>query len=754
MKPMTLRSWPTQERDPWSMEKCIRTCLLPIVAFVVLSACQRSDSFETRFALTGELATADIHFEPTELDFGSAEARAFLDSGWSWNERSFGTSFVWGTGPISELHFFLSSPRDLGLEMRCFPYSFEGAPTQEIRPTLNDIPLEPISLESGPRTYQIQVPAEALKRGINRLTFEYQYSQSPETGSRGGKARSLAVGWDWLRFHLEPVASPSEITASETGISMPFGSGIDFYFEARPQDRLVFDQISGLDETAAALEISLLTDRGTLIESLDLRSNRQGVTIDLPLDEEQAVKLSFLAAAQAETPDPLFLRGPRIESPSSQREPAVEPGFVETEGLQAGLPDILLYVVDTMRADHLGLYGYARDVSPEIDRFGKEAVVFDHAMAQTSWTKPAVASIFTGLRTTAHGVNHREQRLASRFSTMAELLSAANYRTIAFTTNAYFSADSGLRQGFDEFALEPARADRVNQQIFDWLDRDEAGSPLFLYVHTIDPHAPYDPPEQYRRTFAPDVSDPEAGSFEHIRGLAFGEIPKTPQTVQDLMDLYDAEIAFADRQFGLLLEDLRRRGLYDQMLIVLASDHGEGFYEHGIQGHGWDLYRESIQVPMLLKLPGTTIGQRVAEPVQQIDLLPTLLELAGLEAPTELQGRSLAPLLDRKRLQAASGDPVFSYLDYEGRRGMSVIWNQWKLIEPLSASFARSRELYDRVQDPEEQIDLAVEYPVLAGYLATLIRRQLLELDQLPEIETMDFDDETKQQLKALGYLQ
>ena len=337
---------------------------------------------------------------------------------------------------------------------------------------------------------------------------------------------------------------------------------------------------------------------------------------------------------------------------------------------------------------------------------------------------------------------------------MAELLSAANYRTIAFTTNAYFSADSGLRQGFDEFALEPARADRVNQQIFDWLDRDEAGSPLFLYVHTIDPHAPYDPPEQYRRAFAPDVSDPEAGSFEHIRGLAFGEIPQTPQTVQDLMDLYDAEIAFADRQFGLLLEDLRRRGLYDEMLIVLASDHGEGFYEHGIQGHGWDLYRESIQVPMLLKLPGTTIGQRVEEPVQQIDLLPTLLELAGLEAPTELQGRSLAPLLDRKLLQAASGGPVFSYLDYEGRRGMSVIWNHWKLIEPLSASFARSRELYDRVQDPEEQIDLAVEYPVLAGYLATLIRRQLLELNQLPEIETMEFDDETIQQLKALGYLQ
>lgn len=753
MEPTTLRSWPAEARDPRSGGMCIRTWLLPVVVFVLLSACQPADSFETRLALTGELATADLHFEPTELDLGSPQARASLGSGWSWNERSGGTSFVWGTGHLSELHFFLSSPREMSLEMRCFPYSFEGAPRQEIRPTLNDILLEPISLESKPQVYQVHIPANASRQGINRLTFEYEYSHSPDTGSRGRRTRSLAVGWDWLRFQFEPAASTSEITASEAGISMPFGTGIDFYFEAAPGDRLSFDEIFVPDQTASGLEISLLTDRGAEVDLLDLQSSRKGVSIDLPLDEGQAVKLSFLTAAHAGAPDPIFLRAPRIESVPSQHEVTAEAVATDAARLQTNLPNVLLYVVDTMRADHLGLYGYPRQVSPEIDRFGQEAIVFDHAIAQTSWTKPAVASIFTGLRTTAHGVNHREHRLASSFSTMAELLSEATYRTVAFTTNAYFSADSGLRQGFDEFSLQPARADRVNQQIFDRLDHDEEGSPLFLYVHTIDPHAPYDPPEQFRLEFAPRVSDPEAGTFEHIRGLAFGEIPRTNQTDQDLTDLYDAEIAFADRQFGLLLEDLRRRGLYDEMLIVLASDHGEGFYEHGIQGHGWDLYRESIQVPMLLKLPGTTTGQRIAEPVQQIDLLPTLLELVGVEVPASIQGRSLASLLGRDPIQATGGGPVFSYLDYEGRRGMSVIWNRWKLIEPLSAGFAQNRELFDRVQDPQEQQNVAADHPVVAGYLATLTRRQMLELDQLPESETMEFDDETKRQLEALGYL-
>ena len=190
------------------------------------------------------------------------------------------------------------------------------------------------------------------------------------------------------------------------------------------------------------------------------------------------------------------------------------------------------------------------------------------------------------------------------------------------------------------------------------------------------------------------------------------------------------------------------------MVIVFVSDHGEGFYEHGIQGHGWDLYRESIQVPLILKPPGTSSGRRVAELVQQIDLLPTLLGLVGIEVPKELQGRSLVPLLGDESSSDGTQTPVFSYIDYEGREGMSMIRGPWKLIEPLSSGFGRSRELYQRFQDPDEQLDLAAEYPVLAGYLATLIRQQLLELDQIPEVESVEFDEETRQQLKALGYLQ
>jgi arylsulfatase A-like enzyme len=535
---------------------------------------------------------------------------------------------------------------------------------------------------------------------------------------------------------------------------MPLGTGIDFHFLANGEDRLVIDQVDVPDSTGSRIEITLLSDGKGEIELLDLNSSQKNLSIDLPTGGQMAVRLSLRAASHAVSPYPILLRGPRIETALSGTEIPAEASDSEARQLGSVRPNVLVYVVDTMRADHLGLYGYSRNVSPEIDEFGSQAYVFDQAMAQTSWTKPAVASIFTGLGTTAHGVNHREHRLPSRLHTMAELFSDASYRTAAFTTNAYFSTDSGLRQGFDEFKLQPARASRVHQQIFEWLDMKEGEDPFLLYVHTIDPHAPYDPPESFRREFAAEVEDPAAGSFEHIRGLAFGEIPRTPQTDQSLIRLYDAEIAYADRQFGLLLDDLRRRGLYDEMLILFVSDHGEGFYEHGVQGHGWDLYRESTQVPMILKLPGKSSGHRVKALAQQIDLLPTLLDLAGIEIPEVIQGRSLVPLLAREPTPEAEPVPVFSYLDYEGRRGMSVIYGQWKLIEPLSGSFAPSRELYDRLADPEEKIDLAAKRPILAGYLATLVRQRLLEPERLPEVESIEFDDQTRQQLRALGYLE
>lgn len=718
-----------------------------------LAACQPGESFETRIDLAKSLATAEVHHETGVLDLGAPEARDFLGTGWSWNERSGETTFVWGTGKISELRFFLSTARDLDLEIRCFPFSYPGAPTQVIRPTLNDTTLDSITLAQKTDSYRIHIPASALVHGMNRLLFEYAYSRTSET-SDGGDKRSLAVGWDWIRFHLDPPPAEPAITATETGISMPFGTGIDFHFMASGRDRLVIDQIEGPDLTDSGIEITLLADGSSEIELLDLRSSQRNLAIDLPTGAQRAVRLSMRAASRDGGPDPILLRGARIETALSGSETFVDVPDSDARQLEPNRPNVLVYVVDTMRADHLGLYGYSRNVSPEIDEFGSQAYVFDQAMAQTSWTKPAVASIFTGLGTTAHGVNHREHRLPSRLLTMAELFSDASYSTVAFTTNAYFSTDSGLRQGFDEFTLQPARADRVHQQIFEWLDREDREDPFLLYVHTIDPHAPYDPPESFRREFAAEVEDPDAGSFEHIRGLAFGEIPRTPQTDQSLIRLYDAEIAYADRQFGLLLDDLRRRGLYDEMLILFVSDHGEGFYEHGIQGHGWDLYRESTQVPMILKLPGDDAGRRVRELAQQIDLLPTLLDLTSIEIPEVVQGRSLASLLASEARSEADPIPVFSYLDYEGRKGMSVIYGQWKLIEPLSSSFAPSRELYDRLEDPDEQIDLSAQYPILAGYLASLVRQQLLELEQLPEVESMEFDDQTRQQLKALGYFE
>ena len=204
----------------------------------------------------------------------------------------------------------------------------------------------------------------------------------------------------------------------------------------------------------------------------------------------------------------------------------------------------------------------------------------------------------------------------------------------------------------------------------------------------------------------------------------------------------------------MLLEALQTRQLYEDLVVVFLSDHGEGLYQHGILGHGWDLHREAIQIPLILRVPGLARGQRIEDPVQQIDLLPTLLDLLAIDDSESHQGRSLKPLLEGSYSEEDSDTPLLAYLDYEGRKGMSLILGPWKLIEPLSSSFSSGRQLFHRVRDPDERTNLASEYPVLAGYMATRVRAELLEFEKLSEPERMEFDEQTREELRALGYLQ
>ncbi|HYU34387.1 MAG TPA: sulfatase [Thermoanaerobaculia bacterium] len=421
-------------------------------------------------------------------------------------------------------------------------------------------------------------------------------------------------------------------------------------------------------------------------------------------------------------------------------------------------PDVIVYLVDTLRADHLGCYGYPRGTSPRIDAFAAESVLFEHAVAQSAWTRPAVTSLLTGLEPHTHGVQQRLDALPASFDTLPEILHREGYQTAAFVSSAVITAKFGFGQGFDVFrqrtkeTIEPERttSEWVNEEALRWLEQRDPDRPFFLFLHTLDPHMPYRPPEPFRRRLAPDA-DPRAGLLEHVVALRDGLQPTSARDREEIPALYDAEIAGNDAAFGRLIAGLRARGLSEPLLLVFVSDHGEELFDHGGWEHGSTLYQELVHVPLLLKLPwGAGAGRRIGETVRQVDVLPTILDVLGDQIPQGLQGRSLLPLL-----QAPSRRPpaAFSSLDLDGRRIESAVLGNRKLIHTLAHDRRPAgMELYDLAADPGERRNLAAAEPSTVQGLAWLIERRA-RAGAPPDASRVTLDRELEEQLRALGYV-
>jgi arylsulfatase A-like enzyme len=609
------------------------------------------------------------------------------------------------------------------------------------------------------REYSIELPGSAIQTGRNTLQIRYSSSVSPYEINGSGDHRQLAVAWDWIRFDLEP---PKVAPVSDSDfdlLTLSAGTQVDFFFLVRPGDRLTIDEIANPGAPRVRLEVSYSEDGAPELELVSADEVRPSHSIELPAQLQTPARLrfrTFVRDGRNQTAQPLQIRGARVESRlGSASPPDSQIGSSESQP-RADRPNVLLYLVDTLRSDRLGAYGNPRQLTPALDALATESLVFEHAFAHSSWTKPSVASILTGLLPFEHGVNHRRHRLADSFTTIAEALGNAGYATAAFAMNPYLNEGSGLQQGFDHFDLSDDRPDEVIGRAISWLDQTRSGSPFLLYVHTVEPHDPYSPPDEFRRKFAPGVEDREIGTAEHIKLLGKRKQARTDEVVAAIRSLYDAEVAYCDRQFGNLMQELRELDLFDDTLIIFVSDHGEAFYEHGAMGHGWDLYKEVVEVPLIVRPPGGMVQKRVANPRQLVDIVPTVLTYVGLALPRELSGLSLSSseMAGERVTGSVGGSPVFSYMDYDGRRGVSAISGRWKLIEPLSDSFLPQRVLFDRLADPSEAENLAYQHPVLAGWLASLARKQVLSLDSAEPPDKVEFDEKTERQLRALGYIE
>ncbi|MBN1825987.1 MAG: sulfatase [Candidatus Eisenbacteria bacterium] len=383
--------------------------------------------------------------------------------------------------------------------------------------------------------------------------------------------------------------------------------------------------------------------------------------------------------------------------------------------------NILIILVDTLRADHVGSYGYARSTTPHLDRLSEESSVFDHAYSHSPWTMPSVASLLTSLTPRDHGITDWQQPLDERFLTLAEWLSTKGYSTAAFVSHIIFRRKFHFDQGFrhyDQSVLRIGQSESIStsKEVTDlavrWL-REREDAPFFLWVHYFDPHSVY---------------------LSH-EGFAFGDHP---------IDRYDSEIAFTDNQIGRLLDAVREEGILDDTIILFVADHGEEFLDHGGLEHSRTLFEELIRVPLMIRVPGVS-PDRIREIVGMQDLAPTLLDLAGIEIPAEFRGESI-PLVDG-RFQPGEDRTIFAEtLRFADKRGIRT--GRWKLIEDRENGAV---SLYDLEMDPGESRDAAADNP-------DVFRKMKGVLDGYYEVPRasigeVELSEELKNDLKSLGYL-
>jgi arylsulfatase A-like enzyme len=449
-----------------------------------------------------------------------------------------------------------------------------------------------------------------------------------------------------------------------------------------------------------------------------------------------------------------------------------------------GRPHVIVYCIDTLRADHLGTYGYGRDTTPFIDELAEKAVVFDNATSQAPWTLPSVTSYLTSTFPTTHGVLKIGRHVPDELQTMAETMRAAGYQTVGFVQNAFAGSATGADRGFDVFfdRLRPADAEgRVDRhsvgELVDWLDHRTSRQPLFLYVHTVEPHWPNYTPrragpfgewsedqkaelDELVKRFRKLRKGPGKESAE-ARDRRVGELrtvhAQITERTQMATDQYDNGVRRADENVRSLVEILERDGYWSDSIFVLLSDHGEELGDHGYWQHDQSLHRELIHVPLLLRYPGAPQGRRVTSPVQLIDVLPTLAELIGSPAHASWEGSSLLALArsgeaqDRvaisERINLRRDDPL---LDSRGDVEVALVSRDWKAI--LHADVGQL-SLYDATTDPKETADLAGT----RGDAATALRKDAekwIALRRPRKGEDRRLSARAVESLKALGYVQ
>ena len=694
---------------------------------------------------------------PLRLEFGGDGVAGVLGDGWS-DPVAGGpgeTGWRWAPAPAATLRLELPPPADRRLQLTA--RRPDELASQRLEVWLNGHQLSGDELPAEWTELVAEAPREEWLPGANELVLRFATLRVAEGASRSAQLAELTI---------ETLAEPAlalEGDAEGPRARQPGGTSVDL-FRRLPEGspRLVL-AASGPGGAAARAALDVEPDGGELVEAWrgELTAT-DGQIVDLSPWAGALVRLRLSAPGSGLAWRRLELLGAATGG-APQEAVVAETREVVEEGTR---PNLLLYVIDTLRADHTSLYGYHRPTTPRLEALAREGILFDPAWANASWTRPGTATLLTGTLPTVHGAMNTLSLLSPDVRLLSETLRQAGYRTHAVVTNPNLRGRWALDRGWDEYRyidLDLPFTDSsavINREVIPRLGELAAGDgPFFLYLHSMDPHAPYQPPEGYRRFLDPEYDGEVDGSMASV-GRLFDRLRRDGAAawaadLEQLDGLYDGGILHNDARIGELVDAMAELGLLETTAILVTSDHGEEFFEHGGVHHGHSLYQEQIRIPMLLRPPGGTAPRKIAD-AQQVDVAVMLAALAGVAPPPTAIGLDLPTVGD------ASGRPVFAEEELRDRRLWSFVEEGMKLHYNRNARHAEyqrqeTHELFDLAADAGETRNLWADRPVVAGYLRQRARALAAGLAAGAERDMIDpeeLSDELRDQLRALGYLQ
>jgi choline-sulfatase len=691
-------------------------------------------------------------------------------SGWGKDGQTGADAFSHANADSSRIYFHVARAEPLTMRLRMKPIETPGASkpfaTSVVTPYLNGEALPAVRFDgAGFKDYDVAVPAERVTAGENRLMLRFG-----GTAVVGGETLAAAVAS--IRIAPGTLAAGSEYSAprhaelrteiavggvQRRALAVRTPTTLSWYLEVPAGGKLGFGVGVAGDKPKGGKARVVVTPEGGQAKELfsaALSPEWRDEVLGLESYAGKVVRIDMQAEGEvgagrvAWSTPALLLPPKRIEKPAKTAK------------------NVVVLLIDTMRAKSLKPFNaQTRVKTPVLDKIAAEGAVFEAAQSPENWTKPSTASILTGLHPVTHGAKTDGAMVPKGATLLGEALKEAGFSTGSFIANGYVSDKFGFNQGWDYYTnyireKKTTDAENVFKEAGDWIEqhKDER---FFAYVHTIDPHVPYDPPEQFLTMYMKSPYSGQVAPRKTPDQLADAKHspPKVTFNAADkqyLEDLYDGEVSYHDHYLGLFVERLKKLGLYDDTIFVITADHGEEFDEHGSWGHGHSVYQELLWVPYIVRLPGVVpAGTRIPQAVSTMSIFPTIIEAAGLPAQSQVEDQSQLTWL---RGGPAPAVPV-AFSDFlDDRRVIRA--GRWKLI--LRGT---NETMFDLGSDPDEQRELdRAKHPVAARYTTIMLGQFLGARDKRTwlkggqgsgvrlEKENANIDETLREQLKAIGY--